>query len=133
MRGETQPNLNRFQPKAILGWMSAVALFALVIAGVVAVYATAHDERRVAGTVESADWRLNGDTGQTYPFIQVKLDNGSFVRVGMAPALPAIGDRITLRQRAMLFDYMTVYEWDGPGALISEPERMTAATPVSHP
>jgi hypothetical protein len=134
MRGETQPSLYRFQPKASLGWMPALALVALMIAGFVAVYATAHDERRVVGTVESADWRLNGDTGQTYPFIQVKLDNGAFVRVGnMAPALPAIGDRITLRQRAMLFDYLTVYEWDGPRALISAPERMTAATPVSHP
>ncbi len=136
MRGETRKRLDRLQSKNILGWVPAIALSALMIAGFVAIHVTARDERHVAGTVESADWRLNGDTGQTYPFIQVKLDSGAFVRVGnMAPALPAVGDRITLRQRAMLFDYMTVYEWDGPSAAIAaEPDLIPPVpTPVSHP
>lgn len=133
MRGETQQRPDCIWTNSRLGWGAALALLTLMIAGLLAGHTTSRDARQVAGTVQSADWRLNGDTGQTYPYIEVKLDNGAFVRVGnTAPALPGIGDRITLRQRAMLFDYMTVYEWDGPSAIISEPDRMTATT-VSHP
>ncbi|MBN8911574.1 MAG: hypothetical protein J0H65_05835 [Rhizobiales bacterium] len=133
MRGETQQRPDRIWTNGYVGWGTALALLALMIAGLLAGHATSHHARQVAGTVQSADWRLNGDTGQTYPFIEVKLDNGAFVRVGnTAPALPGIGDRVTLRQRAMLFDYLTVYEWDGPSAIISGPDTMTA-TPVSHP
>jgi hypothetical protein len=135
MREETRKRLDSLETKDILGWVSAFAVLALVCAGVVAFHAAPREEREVAGTVESADWRLNDDTGQTYPYIEVKLDSGSSVRVGsMAPALPAVGERITLRQRAMLFDYMKVYEWDGPAPALSASESMPPApTPVSHP
>ena len=131
----TQKLRERVETRDVLGWASALALLAIVLATFVACYATAHVARRVGGTVESADWRLNEDTGQAYPFIEVKLDGGSSVRVGsMAPALPGVGDRITVRQRAMLFDYMTVYEWEGPGELLSEPALIPrASSPVSHP
>ncbi len=119
--------------KDVLGWASALGLLAVMLAAFVAYYATAHVARRVGGTVESADWRLNEDTGQAYPFIEVKLDEGASVRVGsMAPALPGVGDRITVRQRAMLFDYVTVYEWEGPAEGHAEPVRVPrAATPIS--
>ncbi len=123
------------QGKDALGWASALGVLAVMLAAFVAYYATAHVARRVGGTAESADWRLNEDTGQAYPFIEVKLDEGASVRVGgMAPALPGVGDRITVRQRAMLFDYVTVYEWDGPGEVHVEPVRgRRAVTPVSRP
>jgi hypothetical protein len=124
----------RVQAGDVLGWASALALLAVVLAAFAACYATAHVARRVGGTVESADWRLNEDTGQTYPFIEVKLDGGSSVRVGsMAPALPGVGDRITVRQRAMLFNYMTVYEWERPSELFSEREPVLVPRAVSHP
>lgn len=94
----------------------AFGVAAAVIGGTIAHKAlSTRDARQVDGTVESADWRLNGETGHVYPFIEVRLEDGSAVRVGnAAPVLPAIGDRITLRERSMLFDTMTVYEWDGP-------------------
>lgn len=135
MREETRKRLDRLEAKGILGWVSASAVLALMLAGFVAYHTTARDARHVAGTVQSADWRLNEDTGQSYPFIEVKLDGGPAVRVGsMAPALPSVGDRITVRERAMLFDYMTVYEWDGPVPSRRAPELIpAAATPVSHP
>lgn len=130
MRDETRKQSDRLQRRGAVGWLWAFVLVALAGAGVVAYHMSAREVGHVAGTVQNAVWRLNDDTGQQYPFIEVKLDSGSQVRVGsIAPALPTVGDRITLRQRAMLFDYMTVYEWEGP-----EPATMTPApTPVSHP
>lgn len=121
--------------KVVLAWGAAFAFVMLGAVGIVVAHNAPREESEVGGTVQSAQWRLNGDTGQSYPFIQVKLDSGDFVRIGnMAPALPAVGDRVTLRRRAMLFDYMTVYEWDGPSVAISEPALTTPMpTPVSHP
>lgn len=131
MREETRKRLDRLQAQGIIGWMPVVAVLALLFAGFFAIHMGAREEREIAGTVQSAKWRLNDDTGQHYPFIEVKLDSGASVRVGtLAPALPAVGDRITLRQRALLFDYMTVYEWAGPDA----PAHFAPAlTPASHP
>jgi hypothetical protein len=105
-------------------------MVALLCAGAVALHVIARGERQVAGTVQSASWRLNDETGHVYPFIEVKLDGGASVRVGnAAPALPGVGDRITLRQHALIFDYLTTYEWDGPGQLLPA----TAQTPDPGP
>ncbi|WP_072396564.1 hypothetical protein [Hyphomicrobium sp. CS1GBMeth3] len=97
------------------GVITALGLAAIALGGAFVVHQSGRDARHIAGTVETADWRLNDETGHVYPFIEVRLEDGSAVRVGnAAPVLPAIGDRITLRERGMLFDTMTVYEWDGP-------------------
>lgn len=112
------------------GWTTVLAAAVLLLAGILFVHGSARDERQVAGTVENADWRLNDETGHVYPFIEVKLDSGNSVRVGnAAPVLPAVGDRITLRARALLFDAMTVYEWDGPEAAHLAPALATASQP----
>lgn len=130
MREEARKRLERLGTKAVYGWVSVIAGLGLLLAGFLTFHVWTGAERHVAGTVQSADWRLNDDTGQHYPFIEVKLDGGGSVRVGsVAPALPTVGDRITLRQRAMLFDYMKVYEWDGPPPASAAP----APTPISHP
>ncbi|MCC7251192.1 hypothetical protein [Hyphomicrobium sp.] len=127
---ETRARLDRRQWLGLTGWTPALIAMGVLVAGFFIYHRSARDERQVAGTVESADWRLNDETGHVYPFIEVKLDSGASVRIGDAPVLPAVGDRITLRQRAMLFDYMTVYEWDGPGSGLRSPP---APTRVSHP
>ena len=112
---EARARLDRRHWLEPAGWAATLAVAGILLAVFFAYHRMAQDERQVAGTVESADWRLNDETGHVYPFIEVKLDDGSSVRVGgAAPVLPAVGDRITLRARPLLFAYMTVYEWDGP-------------------
>lgn len=115
MRGDAQGRLDRGPWIQLADQMPKIAVLAALLAGGYAYHEASRGERHVAGTVQSANWRLNGDTGEHYPYIKVKLDSGAFVRVGnVAPALPAVGDHITLRERVLLFDYMTIYEWDGP-------------------
>lgn len=130
MRGEARKRLDRVQWTELTDRVPAIVLLASVVAGFYAYHKAARDARQVAGTVQSADWRLNDDTGQHYPYIEVKLDSGASVRVGnVAPALPAVGDRITLTERALLFDYMTTYEWDGQAAR----RRPTSLSSAAHP
>lgn len=125
-------------------WLPGLAVALVLVAGFVTLQVGAGDQRHVTATVQSANWRLNGDTGQHYPFIQARLDNGASVRVGsIVSDLPAVGTRITVRERALLFAYMTTYEWDGPAlAPAAAPLVPLAAdmipsaatpTPVSHP
>jgi hypothetical protein len=135
MREETRKRLDRLQLGDLLGWLPAFAIVALLLAALVALHMSTGDARRVLATVESADWRLNEDTGQHYPHIEVKLDTGASVRVGsFATTLPAIGQRITVRQRALLFEYLTTYEWPGPDApMAAAPIGPPPPTPVSLP
>lgn len=132
MRDEARKRLDRLQRTDLAAWIPALAVLAIVFIGLFVFRAAVRDERPVSGTVAHASWRLNDDTGQRYPDIQVVLDNTALVRAGsMAPALPAVGARVTLRQRAMLLGY-TTYEWDGPEAARASPPT-EAATPVSLP
>jgi hypothetical protein len=134
MRKETRKRLDRLQSSEWRGWLPALAVLALFVGGAVAMRMGAGDSQRIAGVVESADWRLNQDTGQHYPHIEVKLDTGASVRVGsLATSLPAVGARISIRQRPLLFDYLTTYEWDGPGAPPAPPPVTPSPTPVSLP
>ena len=135
MREETRKRLDHARWRELAGWLPAIAVLAVLVAGFFAFHMSEGEVRHVAGTVQSANWRLNEDTGQHYPFIEVKLDSGMSVRVGtLAPALPVVGDRITVRERALLFDYMTTYEWEGPLAARHDPAPVPPPpTPVSHP
>lgn len=134
MREETRKQLDRLQASPWLGWLPAMVVLALFVGAAVAAHVGAGDAKRIAAVVESADWRLNEDTGQHYPHIEVKLESGASVRVGsLATALPAVGDRITIRQRPLLFEYLTTYEWDGPAVRASAPLVPPPATPVSLP
>lgn len=119
MRGDAQGRLDRGPWTQLADHMPKITVLAALLAAGYAYHETSRAERHVAGTVQSADWRLNCDTGEHYPYIRVKLDSGASVRVGnVAPALPAVGDHITLRERMLLFDYMTIYEWDGPDGVL---------------
>ena len=130
MREDTRKRLDRLQRQDIYAWRPALVVLVLLFGGFFAFRTTVREERAVSGTVQYAAWRLNEDTGQQYPDIQVVLDNAALVRAGsLAPALPAVGARVTLRQRAMLLGY-TIYEWDGPGP---SPVPAPTPTPVSLP
>lgn len=135
MREETRKRLDGLLASDWLGWLPAAVVLALFVGVALAAHVGVGDAKRVAATVESADWRLNEDTGQHYPHIEVKLDSGASVRVGsLATSLPTVGARITIRQRPLLFDYLTTYEWDGPAARVPAAARAAAtATPVSLP
>jgi len=132
MREEERTRLDRLLRKVVAAWIPALAVLAVVFVGLFVFRATVRDERPVSGTVAYASWRLNDDTGQRYPDIQVVLDDAALVRAGsMATGLPPIGARVMLRERVMLLGN-TTYEWDGP-----EPAHNSiptaAATPVSLP
>ncbi|WP_411026416.1 hypothetical protein, partial [Salmonella sp. s54835] len=93
MREDTRKRLGRLQAREWLAWLPAFAVLVLFVGALIAAHVGAGDETRVAGTVASADWRLNEDTGQHYPHIEVKLDSGASVRVGsLATSLPEVGD-----------------------------------------
>lgn len=129
MQDTTKTKLDRLQRRDMLGWLWVAVPLVLIVSALVAMRWHGGDVSHIDGTVASADWRLNEDTGQRYPFIEVKLDTGSSVRVGsLAPALPIVGDRITVQQRAMLFDYLMTYQWEGP-----ELPHAPLPTRVAHP
>jgi hypothetical protein len=131
MREETRKRLAGL-PRWDLSWLSLLVIAAVVFGGFFAFRTTVRKEREVSGVVQQAVWRLNDDTGQRYPDIQVVLDNDGLVRVGtLGPLLPKVGDRVKLRKRKMLIGY-TTYQWDGPNAA---PETSLApkATPISLP
>lgn len=130
MQEETRRRLDRLHWRQLSDWLPALLVLMLLLTGFFAYHLSAREEHKVAGTVESAQWLLNSDTGQFYPHIEVKLDSGASVRVGsLTPALPAVGDRITLRQRALLFNYVTAYEWDGPRGLEAHPAPVRVSLP----
>lgn len=131
MRKESRKRLERHVWRELMTWVPAFAALAIVIAGLVIFQLGKREARNVVGTVENSVWRLNSDTGQQYPFIQAKLESGETVRVGtVALSLPEVGTRITLRQRSMLFDYLTTYSWNGR-AHPAKASMLPAATPVS--
>lgn len=132
MREETRKRLDRLRRQEISVWIPALSVVILVLGSFYAFRTTVRVEREVSGVVQRAVWRINDDTGQRYPDIQVILDNDALVRVGsMAPSLPDIGDRIALRKRKMLIGY-TTYQWDGPSRHAA-PARASPAMPVSLP
>src|SRR5690349_17503968 len=102
MREDTRKLLDRLQRHEMFAWLPAVALLVLLFGAFFALRTTVRGEREVGGTVQSAVWRVNEDTGQRYPDIEVILDNRKIVRVGsIAPALPEIGSQILLTRRRM--------------------------------
>ncbi|HEX2839836.1 hypothetical protein [Hyphomicrobium sp.] len=116
----------------LVAWLPAVAVVAAVGASAVVFQIGKRETLSVFGTVEHANWRLNSDTGQQYPFIEARLDSGDIVRVGtVALGLPEIGSRIKLRRRSVLFDYMTTYYWNGRAPTPAKATVAPGATPVS--
>lgn len=134
MREETRKLLDRLRRGDMLGWWPALAVLALILTSFVVLRMSVGDARTVHGTVQSAAWRLNEDTGQHYPHIEVKLDNGRAVRVAsFATTLPGVGQRIAVRKRPLLFHSLSTYEWPGPEAPLAASPVGAAATPVSLP
>ncbi|WP_439541508.1 hypothetical protein [Hyphomicrobium sp.] len=143
MREETQKRPDRLHRLDLASWLPSLAVLLVLFGGLLAVHTTVRKERPIGGTVLSAVWRINQDTGQRYSDIHVALDNKAQVRAGsLAPALPKVGSRITLRKRAMLLGY-TTYQWDGSPAVARAaspsvrpepaPSTTPAPTPVSIP
>ncbi|WP_295558913.1 hypothetical protein [uncultured Hyphomicrobium sp.] len=125
MREETRKRLNRLRRHVTSLWLPSFVVLVLLFGGFFAFRTTVRKEREVAGVVQSAVWRVNDDTGQPYPDIQVVLDNDGVVRVGtIAPSLPKVGDRVTLKKRKMLIGY-TTYQWDGPGTALPSTTRVS--------
>jgi hypothetical protein len=137
MREETRKQLDRLRRLDLASWLPSLAVLLVLIGGLLAFHTTVRKEREIGGTVLSATWRINQDTGQRYSDIHVALDNKSQVRAGsLAPTLPKVGARITVRRRAMLLGY-TTYQWDGPPAVARAVSPAAAdqptPTPVSNP
>lgn len=125
MREGTRKRLDRLQLREISAWLPLFVILILLFAGFFAFRTTVRKEREVSGVVQQAVWRINDDTGQRYPDIQVVLDRDGVVRVGsLAPSLPRIGDRVKLRKRKMLIGN-TTYQWDGPNAATTAPTRVS--------
>lgn len=125
MREETLKLLNRLQRQEISAWFPLLVILVLLFAGFFAFRTTVRKERQVSGVVQYAVWRINDDTGQRYPDIQVVLDRDGLVRVGsLAPLLPKVGDRLKLRKLKMLIGY-TTYQWDGPNAVAPASTRVS--------
>lgn len=95
-----------------------LGLFGVAVAAVLLVIYHQHgrgEETAVGGTVRHAVWRINDDTGQRYPDLEVLVDGGALVRVGtFGPELPQAGTRVTLRRRTIFFGSYHSYHWDGP-------------------
>jgi uncharacterized membrane protein len=113
MREETRKKLDRQQR-----WSGrAIGLIAAVVvafAAYIYLLQMGPEEHAVSGVVQWAVWQNDPNTGQRYPSIQVKLDDGSLVLVDtLAPALPEKGARVTLRRQASSLGFRT-YVWDGP-------------------
>lgn len=137
MRDETRKQLDRLQRLDLTGWLPSLAVLLVLFGGLLAFHTTVRKEREIGGTVLSATWRINQDTGQRYSDIHVALDNKTQVRAAsLAPTLPEVGARIAVRKRAMLLGY-TTYQWDGPPAVARASATglavQPAPTPVSNP
>ena len=129
MRKNAQTRSDRSGRQEFLSWAAPLVVLGVLFVGFVLLRTTVREERSVAGTVQSAEWRTNGDTGQRYPDIEVVLANHRVVRVGsIAPALPEIGSEIVLMKRRMLLGY-TTYRWEGD--LRPPPQPTSGPTPVS--
>ncbi len=132
MRNESRKRLDRRWRRELIFWLPAFAALAAVGAATVIFQIGKRETLSVVGTVEHAHWRLNSDTGQQYPFIEAKLENGEIVRVGtVALGLPEVGSQIKLRRRSVLFDYMTSYYWNGRGLAPAKATVAPGPTPVS--
>lgn len=112
--------------RELSAWLPLLAIL-IVLFGIFFVFkTTVRKEREVSGVVQRAAWRINEDTGQRYPDFEVELDGDDVVRVRtIAPSLPKVGERVTLRKRRMLVGY-TTYMWDGPAVATN-----TAASPAT--
>ncbi len=132
MRKESRKRHDRRWRRELVAWLPAFAAVAAVGASAVIFQIGKRETLSVVGTVEHANWRLNSDTGQQYPFIEARLDSGEIVRVGtVALGLPEVGSRIKLRRRSVLFDYMTTYYWNGRGPAPANATVAPGAMPVS--
>ena len=114
MREETRRTLNRVAAgerwnTLLVGGLLTLAFGSFFVAGRVVL-----SDRETKGVGKWAVWKVNPDTGQRYPNIQVALPDGRLVRVGtLAPVLPQPGSEIVLRERSLLTAYKS-YVWDGP-------------------
>ena len=73
-------------------------------------------EHSVAGRTQRAVWRIDPDTGQSYPDFEANLEDGRRVRISTTvPNLPAVGTKLVLTEKTRATGYRS-YIWDGQTA-----------------
>ena len=116
MRDETRRKLDKELNElgTIEKW--AVLLVAVLCVGFGLLFLaskTTVSERQVPATVQRAVWRINDETGQSYPDFQIVLDDGRLVVAGtLQPTLPPVGAKITVREKTRATGYHS-YSWEG--------------------
>jgi hypothetical protein len=114
VRDETRKRLDRLHRRS--GREIAVMFAAVILFFGIPLYFLRinQSEREVSGTVQWAAWQNDPNTGQRYPDVEVRLDDGSLVRLNtLIPGLPEKGARVTLREQTSNFGFRS-YFWDGP-------------------
>src|SRR5262245_27328021 len=100
MREETRKRLDRLHRwsgrEVVLMFAAVILLFGTLLyflrlnAG----------EREVSGVVQWAVWQIDPNSGQRYPSIEVRLDDGPLVLVTtLLPSLPEKDSRVVLREQ----------------------------------
>jgi hypothetical protein len=116
MRDETRRKLdamlhgeNRLHRQVLMWGAIATAAMSLYF---VASHKTI-SSREMSGTVQRAVWRINNETGTSYPDLQIVLDDGRLVVAGtLQPTLPPVGATITVREKNRATGYHS-YSWEG--------------------
>ena len=102
MREETRRKLDEFQKTEGRFW-TVLLIAGCVMSVLFGAYQIASNttvkERAVAGTMQRAIWRVNCK-GSRYPDFQVRLDEGSLVRVDTTiSSLPTAGSNVALTEK----------------------------------
>ena len=123
MREETRRKLDEKLNRFDIGEKRALLLGAIlcVLAGLLFVASkTTISNRETTGVVQRALWRIDHNSGQSYPDFQIVLDDGRLVVAGtLQNKLPPIGAKIIVRETTRATGYHS-YSW---GGAIEPPEQ----------
>jgi len=116
MRRETKDKLDGLangDRRVLRQGLAAVAVLTLVAGLGFASSSRIISERILSGEVRWAIWKVDDETGQRYPSMQVMLDDGRLVHVGtLQPRLPQVGTRVVVREKAGVWRNRW-YAWEG--------------------
>ena len=74
---------------------------------------TTLSNRETGGTVQRAVWRIDHETGVSYPDFQIVLDDGRLVVAGtLQNKLPPVRTKIIVREKTRATGYHS-YSWEG--------------------
>jgi len=123
LREETRQKLNAIARSERTRNLFALA-FTCVLVGVAGLYlANSYPvaERSVSGVVRWAVWRVDPDTGQRYPDIQIMLSEGRLVPAAtLERDLPDVGSDVNVIERIWALGPAT-YRWDRPTGSAGKP------------